>query len=340
MRLTIQDVAREAGVSVSTVDRVLNKRSGVRHQTVERVQGVVDRLNYQPDRLAARLARAREYRIVFVVPKGFTAFLDELNRHLLAAAERGIAERVILHIEPTDVFDGAELAHTLNGLDEAFDGVAVVALDHPLVREAIDGLRASGRQVVTLVSDLPSSRRQRFVGIDNAAAGRTAANILGRFAGPRKGVVGLIVGSLSLRDHVERRFGFEQVLTAEYPNLTILPIAESRDNHKRIRSATAQWLAQKPRLLGLYNTGAGNRGAIEALEKAGRAREVVFIAHELTPFSRRALATGTIDAVINQNVGHEVRSAVRVLLALIDDTEVLDDQERIRIDIFLRDNLP
>ncbi len=67
---------------------------------------------------------------------------------------------------------------------------------------------------------------------------------------------------------------------------------------------------------------------------------MICVVHELTPYSRQALATGTVDAVINQNTGHEVRSAVRVLLAFIDETEVLEDQERIRIDIFLRDNLP
>ena len=99
-------------------------------------------------------------------------------------------------------------------------------------------------------------------------------------------------------------------------------------------------LAEQPDLVGIYSVGAGNRGIAEALEAAGRARDVVFIAHELTDFSRRYLMHGTMAAIINQDPGHEARSAARILLARCTSQPVIDDQERIRIDIFLRDNLP
>ena len=64
-KITIQDVAQRAGVSVATIDRVLNRRPGVRLQTVEKVESAIRELNYQPDRIAARLARGREYRFWF-----------------------------------------------------------------------------------------------------------------------------------------------------------------------------------------------------------------------------------------------------------------------------------
>jgi LacI family transcriptional regulator len=44
--------------------------------------------------------------------------------------------------------------------------------------------------------------------------------------------------------------------------------------------------------------------------------------------------------VLNQDAGHEVRSAIRVLKAAADGSTVVEAQERIRIDIFLKDNLP
>jgi LacI family transcriptional regulator len=93
-------------------------------------------------------------------------------------------------------------------------------------------------------------------------------------------------------------------------------------------------------LLGIYSAGAGNRGIAAALEASGRAREVVWIGHELTQHTRRFLVRGTIDAIINQDPGHEARSAARVLLAHCAGEPISPDQERIRIDIFLRDNLP
>ena len=67
---------------------------------------------------------------------------------------------------------------------------------------------------------------------------------------------------------------------------------------------------------------------------------MVWIAHELTQHTRRFLVRGTLDAIINQDPGHEARSAARVLLAHCSGEPISPDQERIRIDIFLRDNLP
>ncbi|WP_163317271.1 substrate-binding domain-containing protein, partial [Enterobacter hormaechei] len=86
------------------------------------------------------------------------------------------------------------------------------------------------------VSDVPNSRRAHFVGIDNYAAGRTAASLIGRFVGPRKSKVGMIAGSLALRDHVERQFGFEQVISREYANLEVLPVREARDENARVET--------------------------------------------------------------------------------------------------------
>ena len=240
----------------------------------------------------------------------------------------------------TDVFDAATLAATLDSIGEIYDGVAVVALDHPRVREAINGLVERGVAVVTLVSDVPSSKRSHYAGIDNSSAGRTAATLMGRYLGARSGKVGLIAGSLSLRDHIERRFGFEQVMLHEFPHLSILPVLESRDDWQRVEKVTAQMLKDHPDLIGIYNVGAGARGIITALESAGRQNDITFIAHELTDLTRRALVDGVIDVIINQNAGHEVRSAVRVLMAKADKAPYIEAMEHIRIDIFVRDNLP
>jgi LacI family transcriptional regulator len=339
-RTTLQDVARTAGVSLATVDRVLNRRPGVHAETAERVQAAVDLLKYRPDRLAARLARGKDHRFRFVMPSGNNAFMEALEREVRAAAERFAEERVQISITHVDVFDGEMLADALEKMKGEVDGVAVVALDHPSVREAIDDLTANDITVVTLVSDIPRARRAHYVGIDNSAAGRTAACLLGRFLAGRNGKVGLIAGSIALRDHIERQLGFEQVISRDFPNLQLLPVREGRDDDARVEELAATLLGEHPDLIGIYNAGAGNGGVVSALERAEQDRNIVFIAHELTPFSRRHLIRGTIDAVINQDPGHEARSATRLLLAEREGIPIYPGQERIRIDIFLRENVP
>jgi LacI family transcriptional regulator len=340
VKATIEDVAEKAGVSIATVDRVLNGRAAVRPQTVERVEKAIRMLNYQPDRLAARLARAREYRFCFVLPEGTNGYMNLLADQVRASATRMAQEKVAIDLRLTDVFDADTLAATLDEIGSIYDGVAVVALDHPRVREALNTLAERGVAVVTLVSDVPNSKRLHYVGIDNSAAGRTAATLMGRYLCERSGKVGLIAGSLSLRDHIERQFGFEQVMLHEYPGLTLLPVRESRDDPKRVQAVAAQLLGDHPDLIGLYNVGAGTPGIIAALEQSGRQREVVYIAHELTDESRHALINGTIDIIINQDAGHEVRSAIRVLMSKADKAPIVSSMERIRIDIYLRDNIP
>ena len=340
VKATIEDVAVAAGVSVATVDRVLNGRAAVRPPTAERVEKAIRRLNYQPDRLAARLARGREYRFCFILPEGSNAFMATLAEAVQTEALRMEREKVVIDLLHTDVFDAQQLATTLDTIGSIYDGVAVVALDHPRVREALNALAERGVTVVTLVSDVPSSRRVHYVGIDNSAAGRTAATLMGRYLSDRRGKVGLIAGSLSLRDHIERQFGFEQVMAHDFPNLTLLPVREGRDDRVKVQGVAEQLLADHKDLIGLYNVGAGSGGIAAALEQAGRARDMVFITHELTDDTRRALIDGTIDIIINQDAGHEVRSAIRVLMSKADRAPIVEQMERIRIDIYLRDNIP
>ena len=76
-RASLHDVARAAGVSLATVDRVLHGRAGVRARTVERVNAVVERLGYRPDPAAARLARKRHARLAVVLPSGTNSFVDD-----------------------------------------------------------------------------------------------------------------------------------------------------------------------------------------------------------------------------------------------------------------------
>ncbi|QAU50299.1 LacI family DNA-binding transcriptional regulator [Bradyrhizobium guangzhouense] len=340
VRATLEDVARAAGVSLATVDRVVNRREGVRAKTVARVEAAVAKLGYRADVAAARLARGQTFRFAFVLPTGSNSFMTNLSEQVQRTADWLAGQRGFIDILHVDVFDPDVLAGALDDLPPVYQGVAVVALDHPKVRGAIDELTARGVVVVTLVSDAPSSRRLHYVGIDNPAAGRTAATLMGRFLAGREGKVAVIAGSLSLRDHTERQFGFHQILSSEHPNLATLPLMEGRDDSVRTRELTTALLKRHADLRGIYCCGAGNRGIAEALEASGRARDVVWITHELTQHTRRFLVRGTLDAIINQDPGHEARSAARVLLAHCMEEPISPDQERIRIDIFLRDNLP
>ncbi|MBU0860551.1 MAG: LacI family DNA-binding transcriptional regulator [Alphaproteobacteria bacterium] len=87
-RPTIHDVAREAQVSLATVDRVLNARGGVAAKSIDKVQRAVEKTGYVRDQFAANLSRGRGYRFVFLLPAGQSSFVRSLIAAIGDEAQR------------------------------------------------------------------------------------------------------------------------------------------------------------------------------------------------------------------------------------------------------------
>ena len=337
-RATIVEIARAAGVSTATVDRTLNNRPGVKARTRSQVIDAAIRLGYLPEhRGASPLHAGTMVGIDFVLPGGTNTFLKVLAEHLAAMAARASDAEIRIH--RIDDFDPEALARKLAELKGRTDAIGVLPLDHPLVREAIREVVAGGVPVLTMVTDISNVSRLGYVGIDNRAAGRLAGHLLGRLMRPEGREVALFAGSLSYRGHEEREMGFRHLLAEEYPDLTIVELREVRDDAERAFAEAKALLAAYPRLAGVYNIGGGNRGIARALEEAGRAREVTFIGHELTEFTRRLLVTGTVDAIIDQNPRVEARDAVDWLVAAARGAPA-PTLPPIRIQAIFKENIP
>ena len=338
-RPTVNDIAREAGVSLATVDRVLNDRPGVRARTVQAVQDAVTRLGYVRDMAAANLARQRSYAMVAALPDGDSQFLTVLEQALREAGATAALSRTELTILRYPAEDAHALAAALAALPDTVSGVALMAPETPVVRDAVRALRARGIPVIALVSDLPNSERAHFIGIDSRAAGRTAGVLMGRFCGRSTGSILAIAQSMQLRDAVERRRGFDDVMLAQFPGLTVRPTLETHGSDTTLRAVVTEALRHAPDVAGLYLMGSGHRALSSTLADLGLTGRFTLIGHELTPHTRQALLSGHIDAIITQNMGHLARSALRVLRAKADHSAIDSAQEQLRIEILLAENL-
>lgn len=336
---TLADVAREAGVSSATVDRVINNRDGVRLRTRDRVLSAAKRLGYIAAIADAEgtPAGVQKIQLDFVLPGGPNTFINNLADLIAEAGGRRPDVRIGIH--RIDGFDPEALAAKLEELGGSSNGVGLIGLDHPAVREAVRALHAAGVPVVTLVSDISHVPRAGYVGIDNRAAGRLAGYLLGRLHGDRPAKVALFAGSLAYRGHEEREMGLRHILAEEFPQIAIVHRGESRDDFHRTYEEARDVLRKIPDLAGIYNIGAGNRGIARALEEAGRAKSILFIGHEVTEFTRRFLLSGTMDAAIDQNPRVEAREAIlRLVSAAGGDSQFTNYM--IRMQAVFRENIP
>ncbi|HBQ33494.1 MAG TPA: LacI family transcriptional regulator [Ochrobactrum anthropi] len=297
-------------------------------------------LGYVRDVGAANLARGRLYQFDFILPDNENTFMLSLRAELQSATERALAERVLVNVVLVPAFDEAALVASLDECaSRKPDGVAFVAVDTDPVREACARLGEQGIHAVTLVSDLGHSTRTHYVGVDNGAAGRTAARLLGLFANGTEGALAVVAGSLKVRDHQERFDGFTAAMKADFPGREILPVLEGFDEGSRVEQLVGKLLDERSDIAGIYSLGAGNSGLVKALAEHTSNRPLV-IAHERDSVTSKALTDGIIHAVLAQDAGHEIRSAIRVLKASADRLAIVPGQEHIRIEIFLKDNLP
>ncbi|NBE09510.1 LacI family DNA-binding transcriptional regulator [Paragemmobacter ruber] len=315
-RVTLHDIARAAGVSAATVDRVLNNRDGVRRRTRDVVMSVAHRLGYVSEADLPPDVRSVVQRVtlVFLLPAGTNSFIKLLAQQL----EQQAAERpdIDLRIEELEGFNPTTVAARLAELQGEAHGIGLIAQDHPVVREALRSLDRAGVPVVTLASDVQSVPRLAYVGIDNRQAGRLAGQLMGRLLPARQHLnIAMFAGSLSYRGHEEREMGFRSILRDEFRNIHIVEMREVLDDRERAYHEAKSLLKMYPDLAGIYNVGGGTQGIARCLTEAGRAQDVILIGHDATEGNKRLLLEGTMDAVIDQNARVEAREALNLLVA-------------------------
>lgn len=338
-RVTVHDLARAAGVSLATVDRVLNGRPGVRPATATRVEDAIAQIGFRRDMTASMLARARDIRIAFVLPEGTNQFMAKLAEAVETVGTQARSERVVFDLNRIRSIDAQALSDALDNIDaDTYDGVVIVAIDKPAVHAAVARATGRGIKVVTLVSDLPGSARRAFVGIDNVAAGRTAGSLMGRFC-PHGGKIVLVAGSMGLIDHAERVSGFRNIIASEFTNLSILGPLEGQDEFALTYEKSLAFFKANPDVAGVYNVGAGNAGLVMALNEAGLGGKIRFVAHELTGPTRAGLLSGVIDVVLDQSPEDEIRAVWSAVRRLVLGPDAAPPEAPIEIKVFLRDNL-
>lgn len=339
-RPTTKDLAIAAGVSLATVDRVLNDRPNVSEKSVRKVAEAIEKLNFVRNIAAVNLARNKTYRFRFILPDSGDQYLDELIHQVSDTNSNVVSDHMDVDAVQLPVSDPHLVANYLSTLDaDCVDGVAIMAPESPQVRDAMARLQDRGIHLVQFLSGQEKLQDVDFVGIDNFAAGATAGRIVGQFNPGRQGKVLILAETMQAQDSIERRLGFDHIINNRFTGLACLPSLETYADTARANRIIERSFSCNSDIVAVYIMSAEARVPVSALEHCADLSRTTVVVHERTPFTEQAIRKDKIDAIIAQNPGHAVRSAVRILRARTDLREPVASQEKIRIEVLFRENL-
>jgi LacI family transcriptional regulator len=307
----IREIAVQAGLSEATVDRVLNGRAGVRDSTAREVRAAIADLERQRDQV--RLA-GRTF-LVDVVMQAPARFSGAVRAALEAELPllRPAVIRARFHFR--EAGPPGELTSTLDALSRrATQGVILKAPDTDELNEAVARLAGRGIPVVTLVTDLPRSPRTAYIGIDNRAAGATAAYLAALWLGRRPGAVLVTLSRSFFRGEEEREMGFRAALRTMRPARRIIDVTDTDGLDATIGGLVRSALKGEAAVPAVYSVGGGNTAILGAFAEAGRPPPLL-IAHDLDADNRRLLRGGQIAAVLHHDLRLDMRRACQVIMS-------------------------
>ncbi|WP_298606864.1 substrate-binding domain-containing protein [uncultured Thiothrix sp.] len=343
-RPTIQDLALAAGVSVSTVDRVLSGRNPVRQATAERVMQAAEEIGfYATNAIRHRLlANKQKRRFGFLLLQRYRNFYRNTAESLLQAARA--YEDVSIQIETIfmESLTPSAVAEQILALGNKVDALGLVAAEHPLVTRALEQLRERGVPSFALVSSLSVENGIGYIGLDNWKVGRTAAWAFANLC-PQGGKIGIMLGSHRFRCQELNEIGFRSYFREHHSNFQLLEAMSSAESKHLAAELVMDLLEREPDLTGLFITGGGINGAMAALRDMGRAQDLVVVGYELMDETRIGLLDGTLNLVISHPLPRMAELTIQAMLAAtaegIDRSKVSLPSLKVPFEIYTPENL-
>lgn len=300
-RPTIADLAEAAGVSVSTVNRILGGTASVRGQTMQRVQSAAERIGfYGIGTIEDRMRKsAPNYRMGFLLQQSTRELYQLFSRKIVAACRERRDEVVDPLVDFVDRLTPDNIAARLMALGRECDSVAVIAADHPLIGQTIRELREMGKPVVSYITDQSAPERAAYVGADNWKLGRTAAWLIAQMThGP--GRIAVFIGNHRYQCQDVADASFRSYMREHAPQLLV---EESRPTHEEPGQAyrmVTDLLATTDDLVGILIVGGGISGVLQALRQTPEERRkgIRLICRDMGPETRKGLSEGLITAAL------------------------------------------
>ncbi len=320
-RPTIADLAGEAGVSVSTVNRILGGTASVKGTTMQRVQAAAERIGfYGIGAIEDRMRKvAPHYRLGFLLQQSNRDLYQLFSKKIVAACRARRDDIVDPLVDFVDLLTPENISARLMALGRECDAVAIIAADHPIISQTIRALHEQGKPVVAYITDQSAPERAAFVGADNWKLGRTAAWLIAQTThGP--GRIAVFIGNHRYQCQDVADASFRSYLREHAPRLIV---EESRPTHEESTEAhrmVKELLATTEDLVGILIVGGGISGILRALREAPeeQRRDIRLVCRDIGPETRMGLTEGLITAALCHTLDATSETLVQTMIEAID----------------------
>ncbi|MFQ3647037.1 MAG: LacI family DNA-binding transcriptional regulator [Anaerolineae bacterium] len=332
--MNLEDIAKEAGVSRSTVSRVINNDINVSRKTRQRVLAVIEKHRFVPNHAARTLVTQRSNIVGVVVPHTANVFFGDNSYFPMLL--QGIAEATNQHDQSMLLWlaqpdESPEHFARRIVRNRVYDGliIASIADSDPL----IDNLYEINAQFVMVERPLQREESISYVAIDNVYAGRLATEHLIALGYER---IAHITGSLTIGDGVDRLTGYQQALQhAGRPYRPELVSAASFTAETGYR-AMRELLPHHPDAVFIASDTSA-MGALQALHEAGLRvpQDVAIIGFDDIDIATRVTPQLT---TVRQPVQEKGSEALSLLLNILDQPESAPRRVILPTQLVIRDS--
>lgn len=305
-RIRIKDIAKHAGVSTGTVDRVLHNRPSVSEEARKKVEAALKEMDYTPNVYASALAYNKSFTFYFIIPRHKSeAYWEEIEEGALACQHRHADFQVNVKMLYYHRFNEKTFVDaTEKCLSENPDGVVIVPSKLDLTRKFTDKLHELDIPFILLDSYMPDLKPLAFYGQDSFCSGYFAARMLMLVASQETEIMlmkQMLNGNVASKQQENRETGFRHYMHDHFPEVKILelnlPLDEDRENYAQMLE---KFFITHPKVHHCITFNSKAHIVGEFLQRTNR-RNVQIMGYDMVPKNAECVRQGSISFLIAQH---------------------------------------
>lgn len=313
-RMTLEEIAKEIGISRTTIYKVIKNKGHVSEETCRIVNEALKKYNYVQNRNARNLAMNRHYTVGYVGFKSKSAnyFSTEIGKGLKRAVkEFGDDGLSVLVSEYDAEKPRGQLTAVKEMLSQGIDSFVLAYSDKEIIEQILRLLEKAGAGVVLLSRDYQEDKNSYYVGVDYYKSGRLAAELLGKMLSGGKILIPVTEEYETNPDIVARLDGFLDKIK-EYPYIKLLPVSYGLTEENKIYREIDDCIKNEPELTGIFDL-TYRLDVIAKLLGDKNRKDIKLVGFDLFEEIRSYVEDSSIDAVVYQDLSMQAYQAVKIL---------------------------